>query len=133
VRRNFVARFGNSAWTGFYATREQSQNWYFAIGSFAYTLTAAVLVTPPDASSPLPVAHIMVQLHVVDRYDWDRGRSATIAGVHVANDVIGRMQVVGLAREYDVVGHAKPMLVEVPLHCGPNSRMPIRDRVATSV
>lgn len=116
--RTYRAYFGDSGWKGSYATRDRSQNWYFAVGGFAYTFTAAVTVTRPERQSGTPVAHIILQLHVYDRYDWDSGRGTNIAGIRVANEVIARLQAVGLAKEYIVVGHADPIQVDVPLGTG---------------
>jgi hypothetical protein len=113
IRQNFSAQFGSSRWKSFYATRECSHNWYFAIGGFSYTFTALVVV-PKALPVGASVAHVVLQLHVYDRYDWDSGRGTTIAGVHVANELIGQLQRVGLASEYDVVGHARPVLIDVP-------------------
>ncbi|MBE7451440.1 MAG: hypothetical protein HS111_21840 [Kofleriaceae bacterium] len=43
-----------------------------------------------------------------DRYNWDQGKSVTIAGITVRDEQLGRLHRVGLAREFDVEGSSTP-------------------------
>ena len=39
-----------------------------------------------------------------DRYNWDTGKSVTIAGITITDEFMGRFHRQGLAKEYDSVG-----------------------------
>jgi len=84
------------------ATKPQSQDWFFALGSFSYAHTADVRVTPNADGS----AHVEIrsQLNIFDRYNWDAGKSVTIGPITVTDEQMGRLHDVGLAREFEVRG-----------------------------
>ena len=111
--RGFQADFGGRPWQGGYARRDDNADWYFAIGGFSYSFTAlAELKTDRHAA---PVAHITLQLHVYDRYDWDSGHGVRLAELYVPNEWIGRLNAAGLAREYEVFGSSEPITLDIPL------------------
>lgn len=85
-----------------YATKADSQDWFFAVGGYSYAHTAAVTVRP-DAQGR-PVISIEASRHIFDRYNWDEGKAVTIAGVTVNDRQLGRLHEAGLAREYEVRG-----------------------------
>lgn len=85
-----------------YATRADSQDWFFAVGGFSYAHTASIRVGP-DADGN-PIIRIEAQRHVFDRYNWDEGKSVTIAGITVRDEQLGRLHETGLAQEYEVRG-----------------------------
>jgi hypothetical protein len=85
-----------------YATRSDSQDWFFAVGGFSYAHTAAVTVRPD--SNGRPVISIEANRHIFDRYNWDEGKAVTIAGITVNDRQLGRLHEAGLAQEYEVRG-----------------------------
>jgi hypothetical protein len=103
-----VLRFDDAGWRGSYATRDRSLDWYFAVGGFAYTFTAIAVV--PARDEP---AHVYLQVHVYDRYDWDRGRATSLGPVTIDNESIGRLHAAGLAREYEVMGRSRPITFDI--------------------
>lgn len=89
-----------------YCSQSQSRDWFFAIGGFTYWYTAEVQVLPV-AGGP-PQITMIFTLHIYDRYNWDQGKSVTIAGITVTDEQLGRLHRVGLAQEYDINGTATP-------------------------
>jgi hypothetical protein len=55
---------------------------------------------------------MMYTLHVYDRYNWDQGKSVTIAGIPLKDEQLGRLYRVGLASEYDINGTSMPRHIE---------------------
>lgn len=47
-------------------------------------------------------------MHVYDRYNWDEGKSVTIAGVVISDTTLGRLHKAGIAQEYNVEGQSSP-------------------------
>lgn len=89
-------------WQGYYAEKGESEDWYYAIGGFSYAHGADVIVTPnPDGSPHVEVEH---QLHIFDRYNWDKGKGVDIMGVRVGDAQLGHLHEVGQAKEFEVWG-----------------------------
>lgn len=100
-------------WNGAYATKELSQDWFFAVGGFSYAHTASVTVTPgADGSANV---RIEPQLHVFDRYNWDAGKGVSIGPIRIGDEQLGRLHEAGLAQEYEVRGTASRPAVEFRL------------------
>lgn len=91
-------------WNGGYATKGQSQDWFYAIGGFSYAHTANVRVTANKDGG----AHVVItsSVHVFDRYNWDGGKAVTIGPVTVTDEQLGELHKVGLAQEFEVRGTA---------------------------
>jgi hypothetical protein len=77
-------------------------NWFYALGGFSFTHTAAVRVTPPERSGDPPRVRIGYKLHVFDRYNWDKGKA--IPGLPVSDDDLQKLHRAGMARDYLVGG-----------------------------
>lgn len=92
-------------WQGFYATKELSQDWFYALGGFSYSVTGVVSKAP----NAIPLKY---KVHVFDRYNWDGGKSVTIGSVTVTDEAVGRLHLVGLAREYIVRGSTAEIPVQ---------------------
>ncbi|GAB4566959.1 MAG: hypothetical protein Tsb0020_19080 [Haliangiales bacterium] len=89
-----------------YCSKGISADWFYAIGGFTYWVTADVTLTPSNTGE-IDVT-MVTQLHIFDRYNWDGGKSVTIAGMTVTDEQLGRLHRVGLAREYEVNGTSSP-------------------------
>jgi hypothetical protein len=99
----------------YYPSKDKYPDWYFGVGGFSYSQTAAVTVTPgPDGA---PMVTIRSQVHMFDRYNWDTGKSVTlpssgigwiddhtIAGDYVPDTDMGRLHQTGIAQEYELNG-----------------------------
>ncbi|KAJ9665902.1 hypothetical protein H2201_004026 [Coniosporium apollinis] len=86
-----------SSWKNFYATKDQSWDWYFAIGGFSYSVTGVVTKASGGGS-------LKYRVHVFDRYNWDAGKSVDIGPFHFEDTELGNLHLKGLAREYTVRG-----------------------------
>lgn len=91
----------SSTWDVFYATKEVSLNWYFGLGGFSYSVTGVVTKA---AAAGNTAGSLKYQVHIFDRYNWDTGKFVDIGPFHVEDTELGRLHVVGLAREYIVRG-----------------------------
>jgi len=113
----FIAKFGNSNWTGYYATKNQSGNWFYATGGFSYTFAAVAKTIPPKKPESKPIIQGEYQMHVYDRYNWDKGKGVNIGEVFsVSDESLGSLHQAGLAKEYDIKGSTSPSTFEMPLY-----------------
>ncbi|RDL41090.1 Uncharacterized protein BP5553_01069 [Venustampulla echinocandica] len=87
----------SSSWEVFTATKAMSWDWYFAIGSFSYSVTGVVTKTKDGGS-------LKYRVHIFDRYNWDQGKSVDIGPFHFEDKELGNLHLKGLAREYTVRG-----------------------------
>lgn len=88
----------SSPWKSFYATKDQSLDWYFALGGFSYSVTGVVVKSSAGAGT------LKYQVHIFDRYNWDAGKSVDIGPFHFEDTELGNLHLKGLAREYTVRG-----------------------------
>lgn len=87
----------SSSWNSFYATKDLSWDWFFAIGGFSYSVTGVVTKKSGGGS-------LKYQVHIFDRYNWDNGKSVDIGPFHFEDKELGNLHLKGLAREYTVRG-----------------------------
>lgn len=87
----------SSSWNNFYATKDQSWDWYFAIGGFSYSVTGVATKKSGGGS-------LKYRVHIFDRYNWDAGKSVDIGPFHFEDRELGNLHLKGLAREYTVRG-----------------------------
>lgn len=92
-----------------YLRKDESPDWFFAIGGFTHWWTAKVTLTPNE-DGELDVL-IEMQMHIFDRYNWDGGKSVNIGPITVNDEQLGRLHKVGLAKEYDIEGVSSPKLI----------------------
>lgn len=91
-------------WTSTYASKELSQDWFYAVGGFSYAHTATVTVTP-GANGEAQVS-VDSDVHVFDRYNWDEGKGVDIGPFRIGDEQLGRMHEAGIAQEFEVRGSA---------------------------
>lgn len=89
-----------SPWKSFYATKDQSWDWYFGLGGFSYSVTGVVVKT----GSTTGAGSLNYKEHIFDRYNWDDGKSVDIGPFHFEDKELGNLHLKGLAREYTVRG-----------------------------
>jgi len=112
---NFTSKFAGSNWKNFYATKRKSSNWYYAMGGFSYSYTAKATANPSnDGTAQLDIRY---QMHVYDRYNWDKGKKVHLGDIFQVNDsTLGRLHQVGLAKEYDIKGSTEPKTIQMKLN-----------------
>ena len=89
---------------GGYNTKDESVNWFFAIGGYSSwgKGTATVKDGPAGREHELEFEY-----RFYDRYNWDRGKSVTIFGITVSDEFMGEFHRQGLAREFDCLGSVR--------------------------
>lgn len=92
-----------SPWKSFYATKDQSLDWYFALGGFSFSVTGVVMKSATAAGA----GSLKYQVHIFDRYNWDAGKSVDIGPFHFEDTELGNLHLKGLAREYHVKGSSE--------------------------
>jgi hypothetical protein len=97
-----------SPWTSFYATKELSKDWFFALGGFSYAVAGTVAT---KKSGTAWTSSLSYKVYLFDRYNWDTGKGVTIGPFEFKDTELGRMHIVGLAREYIVRGTSKEYTV----------------------
>ncbi|MBL8588083.1 MAG: peptidoglycan-binding protein [Methylobacteriaceae bacterium] len=85
-------------WNG-YNYKHESRNWFFAVGGYTTWVKGRVVV--PAGAAPITLD---LQYKFYDRYNWDGGKSVTIAGVTITDEFMGDFHREGLAKEYDELG-----------------------------
>jgi len=116
VTKQFTAQFGKSKWKGYYATKEQSGNWYYSMGGFSYTFTALAKTIPPSNNTKNPQINMKYQMHIHDQYNWDKGKGVAIGNiVPVQDDSLGKLHRAGIAKEYKIKGSSDVKEIVIPL------------------
>jgi peptidoglycan hydrolase-like protein with peptidoglycan-binding domain len=84
-----------------YNTAAESKNWYFAVGGYSVWAKGKATIL---GAAPGHVCTLALEYRFYDRYNWDKGKSVTIAGIKVSDDAMGEFHREGMAKEYDEVG-----------------------------
>ena len=87
-------------WGG-YNRQSESKNWYFAVGGYSVWIRGRATVTGAGAGKSYVFEG---RYKFYDRYNWDGGKSVTIAGIRITDEQMGEFHREGLAKEYDEVG-----------------------------
>lgn len=114
----------STPWTGGTASKDESEKYFYATGSFDHNQTGTVTTYPPSTPGGEWTYKVDTQTNVRDRYNWDTGKGVTIDvpdWVPGYPDVISvddtQMQDLhesGLAREYNIVGQSGRRTVTGP-------------------
>ncbi|MCQ0024339.1 hypothetical protein M4914_16145 [Streptomyces somaliensis DSM 40738] len=97
----------------------QSDEWFHAIGSHAQNVSGMITVTPGAAGGE-PEVSLEYQVNVWDRYNWDKGKSTQFpGGVTIEDEDMGRLHMVGLAREFDMRGSSSNYTHDLSGHTVP--------------
>lgn len=78
--------------------KEDSGNWFYAVGEYDAVGLANVTVLP-NCEYKMDFTY-----NFFDRYNWDHGKKAEVLGQRVSDDELGRLHKVGLAKEYEMTG-----------------------------
>ncbi|KAL5363851.1 hypothetical protein BJX96DRAFT_178441 [Aspergillus floccosus] len=93
-----------SGWENYYASKDESWDWFFAIGGYSYSVTGALAKLGSKTS-------LKYQVHVFDRYNWDSGKSTEIGPFTFDDRELGELHTKGLAKEYIVRGSSSTITV----------------------
>jgi len=85
-----------------YIGKSDSQDWFYAMGGNTHTASARVAY--PPGSDIDGMLFFNVNYNVYDMYNWDEGKSVTIAGITVRDEDLGRLHATGLAQEFEMSG-----------------------------
>lgn len=99
ITRTGGSKAFTSVWNGFTAA---SGDWKYALHGFSYSVTGVVTKSNGKKS-------IKYKVHIFDRYNWDGNKSFKIPpiGPTVKEAVLGKLHLLGLAKEYFVRGSSK--------------------------
>ncbi|BCW89714.1 hypothetical protein sos41_28800 [Alphaproteobacteria bacterium SO-S41] len=81
-----------------YNYKDESRDWYYAVGGYSLWATAACTVEPDGRISA------DVTVHFYDRYNWDKGKGVDILGIPITDVSMAAFHQQGKAREYDMFG-----------------------------
>jgi peptidoglycan hydrolase-like protein with peptidoglycan-binding domain len=87
-----------------YCFKQESENWYFAVGGYATWGTGQATVKTGAAGREYQLAF---EYGFFDRYNWDTGKKVKIFNITVTDYFMGEFHRQGLAREYDMRGSFK--------------------------
>jgi hypothetical protein len=87
-----------------YNYKNESKNWYFAVGGYSTWGKGTATVT---SGATGPEYELQFEYKFFDRYNWDTGKSVTIAGIEITDKFMGDFHRQGLAREFNMIGSIK--------------------------
>ena len=96
-RHNFTAIFNRSG----YDEKSENADWFFATGGYTRWGKGEAIISNGKFGRHYEVDF---EYRFYDRYNWDGGKSVTIAGFQVTDETMGEFHRQGLAREYDCFG-----------------------------
>jgi peptidoglycan hydrolase-like protein with peptidoglycan-binding domain len=96
----FTAKSAESS----YNYKEKTADWFFAIGGYSYWGKGTAKITIVNGQRHYEVDF---EYKFFDRYNWDGGKSVTIAGVTITDHFMGEFHRQGLAKEFNCYGSVK--------------------------
>jgi hypothetical protein len=84
-----------------YNGQGESKNWFFAVGGYSVWTKGKATIA---GAGPGHDCRLELEYKFYDRYNWDGGKSVTIAGIVISDEAMGEFHREGMAREYDEVG-----------------------------
>jgi hypothetical protein len=99
-RHQFTSKSAESS----YNYKEQSADWFFAIGGYSYWGKGTVNITMVGGQKQYDVEFLY---KFYDRYNWDGGKKVTLVGITITDEFMGEFHRQGLAREFDCFGEVR--------------------------
>jgi hypothetical protein len=93
-------------WQGYYITKGESSDWFYATGGMAYSIQGEVTVYPPDTPGGEWRYETDTSVSYRDRYNWDGGKSTQIGPLTVTDDQLAELHRAGIAQEYNMTGES---------------------------
>ncbi len=95
-----------SPWTGFYVTKDLSQDWFYAMGGIQWSVVGEVTVYPPTETEPRWTYETTTSMLLRDQYNWDGGKSTDIGPFTVTDEQLAELHRAGLAQEFTATGQS---------------------------
>ena len=102
-RHQFTSKSAESA----YNFKRESADWFYATGGYSFWGKGTVEIKMVGGEKQYDVEFIY---KFYDRYNWDGGKSVTLAGVTITDEFMGEFHRQGIAKEYDCFGEVKRKL-----------------------
>jgi hypothetical protein len=115
------SRTFSTPWNGYDYKYGFNKDWYYAVGAFSYSVAGIVTTHRVSSNSTAYTAKMNYVVYVFDRYNWDGGKSVEIGPFTFEDKDLGRMHLVGLAKEYIVRGTSA---VQAPANWSPDATLP---------
>lgn len=84
-----------------YNRQSESRNWFFAIGGYTVWGKGSVSISTGGGTRSFAMRY---EYRFYDRYNWDGGKSVTLAGITITDEFMGEFHRQGLAMEFDCFG-----------------------------
>ena len=89
---------------GAYNYKNESRDWFFAIGGYSsWGKGLATVTSGPDGNE----YELEFEYKFADKYNWDGGKSVTLAGITITDEFMAEFHRQGLAQEFICVGSLK--------------------------
>jgi len=104
----YIEKFPAGTWDitskrtwGGYNLKSENKNWFFAVGGYSGWIKGRVTIAGSGAGKTYDFDG---QYKFYDRYNWDGGKSVTIAEITITDESMGEFHREGLSQEYDELG-----------------------------
>jgi hypothetical protein len=87
-----------------YNEQGENRNWYFAVGGYSSWGRGAARVQDGPSGR---LYEVDFEYRFFDRYNWDKGKSVTLAGITITDQFMGEFHRQGLAKEFNCFGSFK--------------------------
>ncbi|MCC6536473.1 MAG: peptidoglycan-binding protein [Bryobacterales bacterium] len=99
-RHQFTSKSAESS----YNYKDQSADWFFAVGGYSYWGQGTVNITMVGGQRKYDVEFVY---KMFDRYNWDGGKSVTLVGITITDEFMGEFHRQGLAQEFNCYGEVR--------------------------
>ncbi|MGH8964580.1 MAG: hypothetical protein ACRDXB_04510, partial [Actinomycetes bacterium] len=99
-------------------------DWFRALAHSQSAFTGIVTVYPAARPGGIPTVSVDYQLHISDRYDWDREIIAEVGPFKVPHALLREMNYDGVASEYNITGRSSVQRYTGPLPSDPTAVAP---------
>jgi peptidoglycan hydrolase-like protein with peptidoglycan-binding domain len=103
-----------------YNTKAENWNWFYAIGGYSVWGKGVAHVAQGASGREYKLEF---EYKFYDRYNWDKGKSVTIAGITITDEFMGEFHRQGIAQEFDCHGSIKRTFVWKPGQAIPRSQL----------
>lgn len=94
----------NTEWAGFYIGKEDSSNWFYALGGIQYNVSGQVTVFPPTEPGGEWTYETTTTVSIRDQYNWDGGKATQIGPFTITDERLAALHRAGLAQEFTATG-----------------------------
>jgi LysM repeat protein len=106
-----------------YNRQAESRNWFFAIGGYTVWGKGSVSVS---SAGGMRTFVMNFEYKFYDRYNWDGGKSVTLAGITINDEFMGEFHRQGLAKEFDCFGSITDSFTWTRAGASPSPVVPLK-------